>query len=401
MSKNITKKIFLDAGHGGRDSGAFNQALNLRESDIALEVSQNLAAILTAAGFDVKQSRTTDVFITIDERWRAANAWGADCFISIHANAGGGTGAETFIAATKQNNRIFAQTVNDTYAAAMGLRNRGVKLDSTTRHGSLGVLRHSSMPAILVELAFIDSPTHKSDLNILQFKRDVMAESLAKGIFKYFMWENTLADRRDDIEKSFTGIPTTPIQTYPPSMVKFCLDGEETEIEGYIDNGVTWVKARQLLENLGYVVGWDSDAGMVTVEHRGGIPHTTEELEYLQQIVHFEARGEDLKGQILVANVVLNRVESEQFPNSIIEVIKDNRINSEGNHVWQFTPVGQPDFGTATPSKRTIQAVAMALDGVDDSQGALWFNGTHLQTTSWAAQNRTHIFNHGGHSFYV
>lgn len=103
----------------------------------------------------------------------------------------------------------------------------------------------------------------------------------------------------------------------------------------------------------------------------------------------------------MVANVVLNRVASEQFPDSIIEVIKDNRINSEGDHVWQFTPAGRPDFGQATPSERTIEAVAMALNGVDYSQGALWFNGTHLQTTSWAGLNRTHIFNHDGHSFYV
>lgn len=275
------KKIFLDAGHGGRDPGAVNNAFNLRESDIVLEVSQNLAAILTEAGFEVRQSRTADAFIKIDERWRVANAWGADYFISIHANAGGGTGAETFISATKQDNRIFAQTVNDTYAAAMGLSNRGVKLDSTTRHGSLGVLRWSRMPAILVELAFIDSPAHNPDLSILQFKRDVMAESLAKGIFKYL-----------DIEKSFTGLPTAPIQTDPPTadpvelpppnMVKFCLDGVEIDIEGYIDNGVTWVRARQLLENLGYVVGWNSDAGMVTVERRGKASFTPEELEHLR-----------------------------------------------------------------------------------------------------------------------
>lgn len=115
-------KIFIDPGHGGRDPGAVGNGM--RESDIVLDVSRLLGNIIEAAGIDVTLSRTDDRALTVNERWQAANAWAATHFISVHVNATGGTGSETFIAATKQGDRPFALAVNDTYAIAMGLRNR-------------------------------------------------------------------------------------------------------------------------------------------------------------------------------------------------------------------------------------------------------------------------------------
>lgn len=194
--------------------------------------------------------------------------------------------------------------------------------------------------------------------------------------------------------------PETPTEPQAPNMVNFCLLGVQAEIEGYIQGGVTFVRARQLLEGLGYDVGWNGETSTVTVDRRGDLLTTAEELHYLQQIVDREARGEDLKGQILVANVVLNRTNDHSFPDTIIEVIKQSRQNADGSTTWQFTPASRPDFGTATVSETTIEAIRLALSGVDYSQGALFFNGVHLRTTSWAGQNRTHLFDHGGHSFY-
>jgi len=110
---------------------------------------------------------------------------------------------------------------------------------------------------------------------------------------------------------------------------------------------------------------------------------TAEELHYLQQIVNSEAMGEDLKGQILVANAVLNRINDANFPDTIIAVIKQSRLNADGSTAWQFTPASRPDFSTATVSETTIEAVRLALSGVDYSQWALFFNGIHLRTTSW------------------
>jgi len=176
-------KIFIDPGHGGNDPGAVSNGM--RESDITLEVSKNLADLLKLAGLEVRLSRTEDRIVPLNDRWQAANAWGADYFISIHVNAGRGTGSETFIAATKPQDRAFATAINDVYAKTMSLRNRGVKLDTEAAVGSLGVLRLSHMPAILVELGFIDSPANNPDVDMLRNKRPEMAAALANGLLQF------------------------------------------------------------------------------------------------------------------------------------------------------------------------------------------------------------------------
>ena len=220
------KRIFIDAGHGGHDPGAVGNGM--RESDIALEVSNALSGLLKSAGVETILSRTSDRAVTINERWQAANAQRADYFISIHVNAGGGTGAETFIAATKPQDREFASVVNDTYAEAMGLRNRGVKLDSTTRHGSLGVLRHTTMPAILVELAFIDSPPGNPDVNILRDRRQEMAEALAAGVFRFLGIEQQDKEGDDDLRyQTIEELPDWAQPTIQKLMEQRHLQGDE------------------------------------------------------------------------------------------------------------------------------------------------------------------------------
>jgi N-acetylmuramoyl-L-alanine amidase len=189
MSKT---KIYIDAGHNysGWNTGAIGNGM--REQYITFDVAFALAEILKN-DFDVKLSRPTietnlgtNNDGSINARWQGANQWGADYFISIHVNAGGGTGVETFVAATKNNSAKFAKTINDTFADKMGLRNRGVKSDTLSAAKLLGVLRNTRMPAILVELAFIDSPLTNPDVVILRDKRKEMAQALAVGIYDYF-----------------------------------------------------------------------------------------------------------------------------------------------------------------------------------------------------------------------
>ncbi|MCL2194390.1 MAG: N-acetylmuramoyl-L-alanine amidase [Oscillospiraceae bacterium] len=176
-------KLYLDPGHGGRDPGAVGNGMH--EADINLAVSLKLADKLRAAGLEIELSRSKhNEFLSINERWQAANRWGATHFVSVHCNAGGGTGCETFVAKTKKADKPFARAVNDTFAKLMGLRNRGVKLDTKSHVGSFGVLRHSRMPAILVELAFIDSP-NQLDITTLRNRREEMAAALASGILDY------------------------------------------------------------------------------------------------------------------------------------------------------------------------------------------------------------------------
>jgi len=108
-----------------------------------------------------------------------SNTWGADYFISIHTNAAGGTGAESFY--WNSTAKKFSQTVLKTYCKQMALRNR--RNEMTDRWG---VIRDTNCPAILFELAFIDAPANKSDVTILRYRRREMAEALAKGVCNYF-----------------------------------------------------------------------------------------------------------------------------------------------------------------------------------------------------------------------
>lgn len=164
-------KIFIDPGHGGKDPGACGN--NLKEKDITLSVSLKLKALLEKHGIETKLSRSHDTYLTINERYQLANAWGADYFISIHCNAGGGTGTETLY--YKTNSKAYAQTLQSTFIDAMGLRNRGVKY-----RDDLGVIKWSKMPAVLIELAFMDTV---ADAVILKDKQDEMAQAIARSFF--------------------------------------------------------------------------------------------------------------------------------------------------------------------------------------------------------------------------
>ena len=169
-------RIFIDAGHGGHDPGAVGNGM--RESDITLEVAGLLGERLQQAGLLVRQSRTRDTALTINERWQAANAWGADYFISIHVNSGGGTGAETLY--FKRDSLEFAQTLQDVYASETGLRNRRI-----WQRDDVGVLRWTNCPSVLLELAFIDSPAHNPDVETLRNRRREMALAAGKGILQF------------------------------------------------------------------------------------------------------------------------------------------------------------------------------------------------------------------------
>ena len=87
------KKVWIDAGHGGKDAGATGNGL--QEKDIVLALSLAVKKRLEAEydGVQVYLSRSSDVFLELAERTKKANAAGADILVSIHCNAGGGAGA--------------------------------------------------------------------------------------------------------------------------------------------------------------------------------------------------------------------------------------------------------------------------------------------------------------------
>lgn len=122
---------------------------------------------------------------------------------------------------------------------------------------------------------------------------------------------------------------------------------------------------------------------------------TEYEYDILLHIVAAEARGCDLKGQILVANVILNRIEDEHFPDTIEEVVFQKN---------QFSPVVQGTLWDTPVTDSVREAVDYALEGVDYSQGALFFSArARLEGDSmaWFDSNLEWLFEHDGHEFYT
>lgn len=123
-----------------------------------------------------------------------------------------------------------------------------------------------------------------------------------------------------------------------------------------------------------------------------------DELDVLQRIVEAEAGNEDEDGKLLVANVVLNRVDSDRFPGTVTEV-----VFQQSKGVTQFSPVASGRIHTVEVSEETVAAVERALAGEDISQGALYFAARKYASSSkmrWFDEKLTFLFRHGGHEFY-
>lgn len=122
------------------------------------------------------------------------------------------------------------------------------------------------------------------------------------------------------------------------------------------------------------------------------------DYETLLKIVEAEAGCEDENGKLLVANVVLNRVESSKFPSTVQGVV----YQADGGKV-QFTPAYNGRLNAVRVSDETRSAVDRALYGEDISKGALYFVATGVAGTeksSWFYNNLTHVLDYGGHSFF-
>lgn len=124
----------------------------------------------------------------------------------------------------------------------------------------------------------------------------------------------------------------------------------------------------------------------------------TDQKEVLLRIVEAEATGEDIKGKMLVANVILNRVNSSQFPDTVKEV-----VFQKNGKITQFSPIADGRYWSVSISKSTREAVERVLNGEDESQGALYFSARSKAKKSnmnWFDNHLTWLFKYGGHEFY-
>ena len=124
-----------------------------------------------------------------------------------------------------------------------------------------------------------------------------------------------------------------------------------------------------------------------------------EDYQNLLQIVEAEAGTEDIEGRIMVANVIMNRVKYNEFPDNVTDVIWEYN-----NGVAQFSPVEDGRISEVTVSKETKEAVKQVLEGVDYSKGALFFiqkSAAAKSNISWFDKNLKRLFKHGVHEFYT
>ena len=181
-------RIFINPGHalGGRpDPGAVNCEHGVTEAAINARVAENARIALERCGYETKVVQSHNL------RGEApgypnvtglANSWPADVFVSIHANAGGGRGCETYAFSTHSWGHALATTVQQTLWRAVSridksFPNRGVKVNP-----DFTVLRRTAMPAILVETAFIDT---QADAWLLYNYQDAFARAIACGVTDY------------------------------------------------------------------------------------------------------------------------------------------------------------------------------------------------------------------------
>ncbi|NNU94502.1 N-acetylmuramoyl-L-alanine amidase [Geobacillus sp. NFOSA3] len=166
-------KIFIDPGHGGKDTGALGNGL--QEKDITLSIALEMRRILQNEyeSVSVQLSRTSDIAVPLSERAAKANRWGADVYVSIHVNAGGGTGYEDYIYEGISDHSTTARIrdiIHEEVIRATGFRDRGKK------KANFYVLRETIMSAILTENGFVD---RKEDAEKL--KDPAFLQKIARG----------------------------------------------------------------------------------------------------------------------------------------------------------------------------------------------------------------------------
>ena len=182
-------KVFIDQGHNPESPNAGAEGNGYREQDLVYTIGIRLAALFNGnPDYEARLSREEPDTIlgtsnaeSLRIRVEAANAWGADCLLSLHANASvdpSASGCECLVFARGGAAFALAEDIVRELAAATGLRNRGVQI----RPG-LYILRRSAMPATIIEMGFI---SNASDAALMAQNPGLFASGIYRGVLDYF-----------------------------------------------------------------------------------------------------------------------------------------------------------------------------------------------------------------------
>ena len=194
----LNKIVYLDAGHGGYDPGA--SYFGISEKSLTLAIQSRVKAKLESEGYQVVTTRTSDTYVDLTDRSRAANASESDIFVSIHINASGSSAAQGIETYYYQPYAEYPSRINATYHAnptrlsmsdtlanaiqsslinATGAQNQGVK------RRTFAVLRETTAPAVLLELGFLSNPQEAARLTTSAYQ-ETLANAIVAGIKRYY-----------------------------------------------------------------------------------------------------------------------------------------------------------------------------------------------------------------------
>ena len=141
-------------------------------------------------------------------------------------------------------------------------------------------------------------------------------------------------------------------------------------------------------------IATDGIVGPITRSKLYANSYNQDEVYWLSRIVHAEAEGESYQGKVAVANTILNRVESSEYPNTIYGVIFDTKYGV------QYTPVANGKIYN-TPGAESIKAAKAALEGYNNVGNSLFFYNPKKSQSSWIKNNRTYYTTIGNHNFHL
>ncbi|WP_099189428.1 stalk domain-containing protein [Tepidibacter mesophilus] len=214
---------------------------------------------------------------------------------------------------------------------------------------------------------------------------------------------------------SWNSVSQEAILEYEDKNIKLPLYSSTANINGSfvnldapinIYNSRTFVPVRFIAETFDCSVNWDSSNYVVDIKTKGYIPthenlvnyntptYSSEDLYWLSRLVEAESQGEPYEGQLAVANVIVNRKNSELFPNDIKGVIFDD------NYGIQYTPVANGRIYN-TPSNISIQVAKQALAGHNNISTCLYFLNPKKSTNNWIVWNRSYFKTIQNHDFYL
>jgi N-acetylmuramoyl-L-alanine amidase len=174
--------VVIDPGHGGRDPGAIGIG-GIREADLVMDMSLEIARVLQQQGVIVRLTRNSDVEVDLEPRVALANRLDADVFVSIHANAISMSrpdinGVESFYSPGRPRSARLANTILNSILSSVNIRSRGLKV------ARFYVTRNTSMPSALIETGFVTGAEDAPNLANPAWRRQ-MARAIARGILQY------------------------------------------------------------------------------------------------------------------------------------------------------------------------------------------------------------------------